>query len=144
MLEKNQMPLIVWKEIYQTGIVTLDEEHQGLVELINQLCEAIREKRGKDVLGEVLTALLDYTEHHFQHEEELMRQYGFPGLEEHQQIHQLLRDTVQEINAKNVAGSEKLAQELYKFLRGWLLGHIVEVDKKYGAYLESRGGRFIS
>lgn len=138
------MPLIAWKEVYQTGIVALDEEHQGLVELINQLCEAIREKRGKDVLGEVLTALLDYTESHFQHEEKLMQQYGFPELEEHQKVHQSLRDTVQEINAKNVAGSEKLAHELYTFLRGWLLGHIVEVDKKYGAYLESRGGRFIS
>jgi len=45
---------------------------------------------------------------------------------------------------KHAAGTEGLAQELYKFLRGWLIGHIVEVDKQYGAFLESRGGRFVN
>ena len=138
------MPLIAWKEVYETGIVALDKEHQELVAQINQLCEAIRDKRGDEQLDEVLAALVGYTEHHFQHEEALMAEYGYPGLADHQKVHQSLRDTVQEIKAKNVAGNDGLAQELYKFLRGWLLGHIVEVDKKYGAFLESRGGRFIS
>ena len=31
-----------------------------------------------------------------------------------------------------------------KFLRGWLLGHIVNHDLAYGPFLESRGGRFLS
>ena len=138
------MPLIAWKEIYQTGIVALDKEHQGLVEQINRLSEAIREKRGDDVLGDILLILAEYTESHFEHEERLMQEYGFPGLAEHQQKHQELRDTVQAMKARSEGATEGLAQELYKFLRGWLLEHIVEVDKKYGAYLESRGGRFIS
>jgi len=138
------MPLIAWKEVYQTGIVVLDKEHQGLVEQINRLGEAIREKRGEDLLGDILQALADYTESHFEHEERLMQDYGFPGLPEHRQKHQELRDTVQAMKARSEGATEGLARELYKFLRGWLLEHIVEVDKQYGAYLESRGGRFIS
>lgn len=138
------MPLIAWKQIYETGIVALDKEHQDLVAQINQLCEAIRDKRGDELLGEVLSMLEDYTEKHFRHEEKLMQEYGYPGLAEHQAIHQSLRDEVLKIKARSVAGTEGLAQELYKLLRNWLLKHIVEVDKKYGAYLESRGGRFVS
>lgn len=138
------MPLIAWKQIYETGIVTLDKEHQDLVKQINQLCEAIRDKRGDELLGEVLSMLEDYTEKHFRHEEKLMQEYGYPGLAEHRAIHQSLRDEVLKIKAHSAAGTEGLAQELYKLLRNWLLKHIVEVDKKYGAYLESRGGRFVS
>jgi len=138
------MPLISWKEVYETGIVALDKEHQELVRQINLLCDAIRDKRGDELLDETLTALVDYTEEHFQHEEKLMQEYGFPGLAAHQQIHQQLRDTVREMKQKHAAGTEGLAQELYKFLRGWLIGHIVEVDKQYGAFLESRGGRFVN
>lgn len=138
------MPLIVWKKIYETGIVALDQDHQGLVAQINLLGEAIREKRGEELQEEILTALVAYTENHFQHEERLMQKYGFSGLAEHQHAHQSLRDVIQLMQRESVAGTEGLAQDLYRFLRGWLLGHIVDVDKKYAAYLESRGGRFIS
>ena len=87
--------------------------------------------------------LESYTVDHFQHEEKLMAEYQFPGLEEHQRVHQELIDAVQEIKARAASGTEELAQELLKFLRVWVLEHIIEVDKKYGSFLESRGGRFI-
>jgi hemerythrin len=138
------MPLIQWKKIYETGIVALDQEHQQLVAQINRLGVAIRLKRADEVLSDILSALVDYTENHFAHEERLLEEYGFPGLAEHRQVHQRLREAVREMRSRSGEGTAGLAQELYKFLRGWLLEHIVEVDKNYGAYLESRGGRFIS
>ena len=138
------MPIIAWKEIYETGIVAFDKEHQELVAQVNKLYEAIREKKGDAVLGDILAMLENYTENHFQHEEKLMAEYGFPGLEEHQQIHQALRNDVQALKVKYSSEPAGLAQELLKILRGWVLEHIVEVDKKYGAFLESRGGRFVS
>jgi hemerythrin len=138
------MATIAWKEIYETGIVALDKEHQQLVAQINSLFEAIREKRGEDALKDILAMLEDYTENHFQHEEKLLAEYNFPGLAEHQEVHQALRDDVQALKERYHQGSEGLAQELLKFLRVWVLEHIVNVDKKYGAFLESRGGRFIS
>ena len=138
------MPVIAWKAVYETGIVALDKEHQGLIEQVNKLYEAVRDKRGDQVLGEILAMLENYTEVHFKHEEKLMAEYSFPGLAEHQQIHQQLRDAIQQLKAKQPSGTQDLARELLQFLRVWVLEHIVEVDKKYGAYLESRGGRFVS
>lgn len=138
------MALISWKDVYATGIVALDNEHRELVEQINQLGEAIRDRSGGEVLQDVLAVLDQYTGHHFSHEERLMQEYGFPGLDEHRQIHQQLRAKVKEIKQDSDTAPELVAQELYKLLRRWLLEHIVEIDKKYGPYLESRGGRFIS
>ena len=137
------MAVIGWKEIYETGIVTLDNEHRGLIQEINRLYEAVRDKRGEEVLGEILNTLVDYTVDHFQHEEKLMAEYQFPGLEEHQKIHQELIATVGELKERATSGTEDLAKELLTFLRVWVLEHILKVDKEYGAFLESRGGRFI-
>ena len=138
------MPVITWKSVYETGIVALDTEHRQLVEQINRLYEAVRDKQTDEVLLETLTMLQDYTENHFQHEEKLLQEYDYPGLAEHQQIHQQLRNSVQELKTQATSGTQDIAKELLGFLRGWLLEHIVNVDKKYGTYLESRGGRFIS
>lgn len=138
------MPIIAWKPIYETGIVALDKEHQGLLAQVNKLYEAVRDKREDEVLGDVLAMLEEYTENHFQHEERLMAEYRFPGLAEHQAVHQELRDAVQKLKMRAPVATQELARELLQFLRVWVLEHITEVDKKYGAYLESRGGRFIS
>jgi hemerythrin len=137
------MAVIAWKAVYETGIVALDKEHQSLIAEINRLYEALRDKRGEEVLGDILSMLEGYTVDHFQHEEKLMAEYNFPGLAEHQKTHQALIQAVQEIKERALAGGEELAQALFKFLRAWVLEHIVEVDKQYGPYLEARGGRFI-
>lgn len=138
------MAVIEWKDVYETGIVALDKEHRGLVEEINRLYEAVRDKRGEEILGDILNMLTAYTVDHFQHEEKLMAEYGFPGLEEHRTIHQELIERVQEMKSRAESGNEDLARELLKFLRVWVLEHIIDVDKQYGPFLESRGGRFIA
>ncbi len=137
------MAVIAWKAIYETSIVTLDNEHRELIVEINRLYEAIRDKREAEVLEGILTMLEKYTVDHFEHEEQLMSQYGYPDLEEHKKVHRDLIQTVEELKEKASSGTEDLAQQLLKFLRYWLLEHIVEVDKKYGEHLVARGGRFI-
>ncbi len=138
------MAVIAWKEIYATGIVVLDNEHRGLIEQIDLLYEAVRDKRGDEVIVDILTTLEKYTVDHFQHEEKLMAEYHFPGLEQHKVIHVNLIAEIQKFKQKNSDGAEELAKELLSFLRSWLMEHIMKVDKEYGAFLESRGGRFIT
>ena len=137
------MGVIEWKEVYATGILVLDNEHQGLIREINRLYLALRDKQGDDILDDVLLMLETYTREHFQHEEALMEEYHYPGLTEHKQLHAELVSAVQELKQRAALGKEGMAQELFHFLRTWLLEHILGVDKRYGPYLESRGGRFI-
>ncbi len=137
------MAVIEWKDIYATGIVSLDNEHRGLVAEINRLYEAIRDKRSNDVVGGILVTLEKYTVDHFAHEERLMAEYHFSGLAKHQDIHQELIAEIGRFKQKNDTDPEELAKELLTFLRTWLLEHIMKVDKEYGSFLESHGGRFI-
>ena len=137
------MAIIEWKSIYETGIVALDNEHRGLLDGINRLYEAVREKRGTEVTADIITMLEKYTHDHFKHEEKLMTEYQFPDIEEHKKIHKELFESVQNIKTQTDTDPEELAKELLQFLRKWLMDHIVRVDKGYGEFLESRGGRFI-
>ena len=137
------MAIIKWKQVYETGIVALDKEHQALVEQINALFEAVRAKRGAEVYADVVAMLETYVREHFAHEERLMQEYQFPGLAEHQQVHQNLVAAVQKLTVDHAVMDECAAHELLNFLRTWILEHIVKVDKKYGVFIESRGGRFV-
>lgn len=137
------MAIIKWKPVYETGIVVLDKEHQGLVQQINALFEAVRDKRGKEVYGDVVARLNTYVLEHFAHEEKLMQEYQFPGFVAHQQEHQNLIAAVQQLTVDHAVKDESAARELLNFLRTWLLEHIVKIDKEYGSFIESRGGRFV-
>ena len=72
------MTIIGWKEVYETGILALDNEHRELVAAVNRLFEAVRDKRGDEVLTETLGTLEDYVLKHFQNEERLLEQYKYP------------------------------------------------------------------
>jgi hemerythrin len=138
------MPVITWKAVYETGIVALDNEHRQLIAQVNRLYEALRDKRSDEVLGDILAVLELYTVDHFSHEEKLMAAYNFPELEEHRRHHGELIEAVAELKNGATDDTGSLAAALLKLLRHWVLDHIVEVDKKYGAYLESRAGRFVT
>ena len=74
------MDILKWREGYETGISTMDEQHRVLIGLINNLYRIIRDKKGYDQLREVLQEMSKYGETHLQAEEELLGQHEYPGL----------------------------------------------------------------
>ncbi len=130
--------LITWSSSYSVHVSQMDEEHQRLVSSINKLYGAMREGRGKEAVGSILGELIDYTKNHFAHEERLMQETGFAGLEEQKRAHENLISRVSEIQKKFKAG-EALSQEVMSFLKDWLSNHIQREDKQYGPHLNSKG-----
>ncbi len=137
------MSIIVWRDVYATGINVLDNEHKKLIEQINIVYTAIRDKKGSEVVNDVLAALEQYTIDHFQHEEKLLTEFQYPDLEEHLAKHKELFEALRLKKEQAAADPDKMAAELLKFMREWLMNHILVTDKAYGNFLESRGGRFI-
>ena len=66
------------------GVPSLDEQHKNLISLVNKLNDAMKSGRGKDVLGDILAKLVNYTKTHFAAEEQLMRMHSYPDLASHQ------------------------------------------------------------
>jgi hemerythrin len=75
---KSGMELIKWKDVFSVKVSEVDNQHKKLIGLINQLYDAMRVGKGREVLGSVLTELVNYTIYHFSTEERLFREYGYP------------------------------------------------------------------
>jgi hemerythrin len=135
------MAFIKWKEEYSVKVAEIDEQHKKLISLINQLAEAMSVGKGRDVLNGVLAELVEYTEYHFEAEERLFREHGYPEHERHSQAHDELTAKAQELKGAFNRGETKLSVEVMLFLSTWLNRHILDEDKQYEPYLTGKGMR---
>lgn len=131
--------LFVWSDSYSIGIQEVDEQHQVLVSLLNQLHTAILEHHGKTTSREILDRLAEYTRTHFLLEESLMRLTHYPGFDIHKQQHEDLMKQVQDLQHKLDAENATITFELLHFLKGWLAQHINESDKRFGTHFKMAG-----
>ena len=76
-----------WSEELSMFIPELDAEHKHLLDLVNQLNDAIVGRMKPEEVKHRMQALVDAAAAHFPHEETLLRESGYPAAEEHAQIH---------------------------------------------------------
>jgi len=123
--------MIAWDDAYSVDIQEIDEQHKCLIEIMNELYTAMANKSNRDLIGDVLDKLVDYTKVHFAVEETLMRIFHYEEYEEHKAIHDKIVNRVLEFQGKFRAGDDKVGMELLMFLKDWLFDHINKVDKRY-------------
>lgn len=129
------MAVIKWRDSYNTGIEAVDEEHKKLVDLIEAMHTSIRDDEPKKTVERVLAEIAEYTQTHFHNEEALMEEKEYPELEAHKSQHQSLIEEVGEYKDRLRNDFPGSRQELYRFLREWLINHIMESDKAFGVYI---------
>ncbi len=130
------MAIILWMPDYSVGVESIDTDHKVLISLLNQLSDAIHGSESTEAVRRVLDALLDYTEYHFNREEQLMETAGYPDLESHKRTHATLRAQVADIRDRYVRNPESIhAREVLAFLRNWLTSHIMGRDKLYQPFM---------
>jgi hemerythrin len=130
------MALIKWTSALSVAIPEIDVQHQKLVSLINQLHDAMLSGKGREVLGGVLSELVDYTKIHFAREEDLLRRNNYPDYPRHKKIHEELTFKVVNLKREFESGEPVLTLDVMKFLQHWLTGHIEKSDKQYSPYIQ--------
>lgn len=133
------MALISWSNMLSTGVGEQDTQHKKLIDLINQLNDAMQAGHGADVLGKVLTELVNYTVFHFGYEEKLMGQHKYEDSPAHKAEHLKFVQTVGDFKKKFDSGGAAVSVEIMNFLRDWLTTHIMKTDKKFGQALNKLG-----
>jgi hemerythrin len=133
------MALIEWSPAYSVKVKKFDDQHKKLVDLVNQLHDAMKSGQGNTVIGVVLQSLISYTATHFADEIKLMQANGYPELAKHQAEHDKLVKQVVEFQQKFQDGSAMLTMTVLSFLKDWLVKHIQGEDKKYGPFLNAKG-----
>jgi len=133
------MAIMKWNDSMKIGVDASDKQHIKVLDLINQLHDAMSVGKGRDVIGKILNDLVDYTFEHFSAEEKLFKKYGYPDAKSHIQQHAYLTQKTIELKNKLENGKTMITVEMLNFLKDWWGGHIMKVDKLYGPFLNSKG-----
>ena len=132
---------IEWDNAWNTGIHEIDDDHKGLIVVINQvlaLCEGSADKRQ---LRSAASKLIKYVGSHFQREEDILASKGYPYLNEHKEEHFRLKYAALNVKKKLLDDgyNQRSAQKLKDFLLGpWLVGHLQVGDQKFAQYFASK------
>jgi len=129
---------IAWSETMSVGVTSFDNDHKQLIAAINIIL-SLSDKQAMDtIVGNTLDFLTHYTEFHFANEETLFAKYGYPSSTAHKKEHIRLTEQVKQYNKLHRKGKVSHA-DLSKFLRGWLINHIMKEDMKYTDFFHNNG-----
>lgn len=128
---------VAWTDALSIGIEEIDEQHKGLIVLINDVWKALMSHQAAVDIESIVFDLEDYTKTHFKEEEALLEHYGYPGLESHRESHAFFVSKVGELDAR-IASGEIVGLELLQFLGDWLKFHISIVDKQYAEFIRMK------
>lgn len=133
------MALMEWSPAFSVKVKKYDDQHKKLVDLINQLHDAMKAGQGTAVLGTVLQSLISYTSSHFADEEKLMQAHAYPDYARHKAAHEALVKKVLDLQQKFQTGNAMVTMNVLSFLKEWLVTHIQGEDKKYGIFFNGKG-----
>ncbi len=133
--------LFQWSDDLSVDIAGIDDQHKTLVGMINELHAAMKMGQSKEALLKIFERLREYTASHFANEEKLFKKHGYPETEEHIAAHKAFVNKVVEWEKAVSSGKATVSMEIMRFLKQWLTGHIMGVDKRYGPFLKQKGVR---
>jgi hemerythrin-like metal-binding protein len=125
----------MWKDAYSLGVETIDNQHQQLFKMVDNLLSVIDDNEHADYKKECAAAvsfLYDYTVKHFQYEEGYQASIGYKDIEAHKLQHKRFIITVDNF-AKKMIDSEydmKVVKAFSGSLVAWLNYHVAETDQK--------------
>lgn len=128
---------VSWDRSLETGDPDIDEQHRELFRRIDQLMAATQDRRARAEVGRLLTFLGDYVVSHFEAEERLMAETGYPGASAHRDEHQhFITDYGRLFEDYRADGPGPLF--VIKFgnrVTAWLCEHICKTDRRLADYL---------
>eukprot|EP01012_Entosiphon_sulcatum_P059320 TRINITY_DN836_c0_g1_i2.p1 TRINITY_DN836_c0_g1~~TRINITY_DN836_c0_g1_i2.p1 ORF type:complete len:712 (-),score=85.50 TRINITY_DN836_c0_g1_i2:367-2502(-) len=124
---------IEWTEEYAVHIPLIDDQHRTLFDMIEQLRLAALRSDDRGEVGSVLKGLITYCVEHFDSEELVMQDIGYPVYKSHAAVHQQFTDRcIEWVNA--YAEGQLEVEYVVDYLTHWLVNHILHSDKKIEAF----------
>lgn len=130
------MELIQWTDEYSVGIKEIDNQHRGLIIIINELFTLMSEGKAKNKLDDIFDHLTDYTKKHFSAEELMLIKYAYPDIEQHKVEHKKFIEKLEGFMSDLEKNKITVTLEVLNFLKDWLLNHILISDKKYSPHIQ--------
>jgi hemerythrin len=133
---QDKVEYVKWSDSYSTGVSLIDEQHKGLLDLINDLFNHVSGDEAKErvYFNEVIEQAVQYVKFHFATEEKYMTSIGFMGYPEHKKAHDQFVLTVIKTIKDFERGNALTLENFANFLKDWVLSHIAVMDMQYSKF----------
>ncbi len=128
------MEKMVWSNTFSVGVEKLDDQHKKMIHTINKLIENPDSSVNSEIVSEVLNELRQYASEHFELEEMILEEIGYPDFERHKAEHKEFRVKLVAFCSATTAHINDVPFILFNFLNEWLVNHILQDDMKYRSY----------
>ncbi|NBG87903.1 bacteriohemerythrin [Isachenkonia alkalipeptolytica] len=132
----------MWKDRYKIGVERIDEQHRELFQRVEEFLKATNDPQRTwedkiEKVKETMNFMGEYVHYHFDDEEKLQEELGYPNIEDHKKAHEKFKKGIEEYIEKleNENYSEELVQEFGGKIMTWLIMHVGDVDQKIGDYV---------
>jgi hemerythrin len=121
---------------YEIEVDMIDSDHRRLVDIINEITQAIDEKREAEC-ARLVPDFVTFSKQHFAREEALLAKNGYPGVEKHRKHHASLNDKMDTMLALagRVVESAAARDELRKELIFFLMDDVINEDMNFKSFL---------
>jgi len=132
------MEKIQWDDSFKIHVEVIDEQHRRLVELMNRLIDVQDKKSSGDDIADILGEMTNYLGYHFDTEEQLMIDQGYPDIASHREEHQAFVTQTAYFIATYREGEGSLKSDMLLFLKEWLVEHTLKSDAAFGHFLKAQ------
>lgn len=121
------------------GITALDSQHKELVAQVNRIAQSIDQKKPAGEINVLMDELVRLARAHFEFEEGLMTEHGFPGADAHAREHRGLLERLANLSEVMHTSNPHKVELVLAFITDWAELHLLQGEKVLGEYLSSKG-----
>jgi len=129
------MVLIEWKDEFCVGIPDVDHEHQELIQLINNLHEAMSGENATISAMDFLGEIYSHVSAHFALEEKIMRTHKYDQYTDHKADHERLLDELRDIMDDYEESAYFSDEEFSAHIKRWFTEHFKTKDARLHKHL---------
>jgi hemerythrin len=132
--------MITLSKDMETGVAKIDAQHKELVDRINAVTAMGAKSATKEETQKTLDLLGEYIVKHFNDEEALQQQSGYPKYEAHKGQHQQYVAEFQKLKKEFMTNgqSPKFTLDLSNSIISWIVKHIKSVDVEFGKFYNTK------
>jgi len=130
---------ITWNTDLSVGVIQIDEEHKVLFDRADELFDAGKSGKTKEMLLPMIEFLENYTKKHFRNEERYMEIIKYPEIEAQKKMHASFEEELDKLRVdfEESGGNIALIISINQLVITWLTNHISKMDKKIGDYAKT-------
>lgn len=130
---------IKWTEDLSVGVENIDAQHKIWFEKADNLFQAGRMGKSREIIAEMLNFLDEYTKLHFKDEEAYMEKINYPDIEKQKAAHRSFIEELAKLkkNYEESGGNIALIISANQMIVNWLTKHISNMDKQIGIYAKT-------